>query len=341
MARTVQNITRGIQPHFRTRLIEVDAEETPAFSMLPKGEQLRNPIAQHPIDNKESASKAGKADNVPTQGAVTENSYRLLKSWNHWLDEPVSAGKKVQNLVDQAGVGRNQQYGRQVVKKMRAIKTAADQIICDDTDMRAEGTNGKGSETRGLLKWAQATAQDVEPVDELYRTPAGQISAVNFDVWFEDTFQGLINTQFSETGRVGKFTALAGIFLKQRVGNWSVIDEGFSADDSYIRRFNGDASTEKKALNSIVNVLMCDGGKVEMHLSRNIGWTRSPSAKGTYTDYSLIGWHAGCAELRFGWGPDHERLPNDGAGMKGHIDMDFAVCADPTGLIKYVPAALS
>jgi hypothetical protein len=340
MPRAVNNLTRGIQPHFLNRLIEVDAEETPAFSMLPKGDPLRNPIAQYPIDTKDVASKVGKADNVPTQGASSTDNYRILTSQNHWLDEPVSVGKKAQNLVDQAGIGLKKQYGRAVEKKMKAIKTAADQVICDDAEARAEGTNGKGSETRGLLKWAQSTAQSVDPVDALYRTPAGQISTANFDALFESTIQGQVNTHFAETGKVGKFIALAGIYYKQRVSNWSIIDDA-GASLSYIRRFTGDASKEGKILAAMVNVLLCDGGRVELHLSRNIGWTRDPSAKGTYTDYSMIGWNQGAAELRFGWGPEHDRLPADGAGMKGHIDMDFAVCADPTGLIKYVPAALS
>lgn len=340
MPRTASNLTRGIQPHFRSRLIEVDAEETPAFSMLRKGDPLRNPMAQHPIDNKEAASKVGKADNEPTTGSTSTDNYRLLKSWNHWLDEPISVGKKAQHLVDQAGVGLRQQYGRAVEKKMRAIKTAADQVICDATDMRAEGTGGKGSETRGLLSWASNTAQSVEPVDELYRTPAGQISAVAFNEFYEENFQALLNTHFSATGRVGKFIALAGIFFKQKVGNWTVLDDA-GASQSYLRRFTGDASKEQKILSAMVNVLLCDGGRVELHLSRNIGWARDPSAKGDYSDYSMIGWHDGCAELRFGWDPSHQRLPDDGAGMKGHIDMNFAVCADPTALIKYVPASLS
>lgn len=339
MPRTVTNLTEGIEPHFTNRLIEVDAEETPAFSMLPKGARLNNPIAQFPIDTKDTASKSGKRDGVPTQGATSEDSYRILTSQNHWLDEPVFVGKKAQNLVDQAGIGIKQQYGRAVLKKMKAIKTAADQVICDASEARSE-TGVSGSETRGLLKWAQSTAQAVDPVDPLYRTPAGQISAANFDELFESTVQGLVNTHFASTGRVGKFIALAGIFMKQRVSNWSILsDAGPSL--SYIRRFTGDASKEEKVLAAMVNVLMCDGGQVELHLSRNIGWDRDPSAKGTYTDYSMIGWQSGSTELRFGWEPQHERLPEDGSGMKGHIDMNFAVCADPTALIKYVPAALT
>lgn len=340
MPRTASNLTRGIQPHFLNRLIEVDAEETPAFSLLPKGEPLKNPIAQEPIDNKDTASKEGKLDNEPTQGAKSQDNYRILESWNHWLDEPVSVGEKAQRLVDQAGVGLDQQYGRAVMKKTKAIKTAADQITCDNVDQRAEGTNGKGSETRGLFKWCDPAGQDVKPVDELYRTPAAQRSTVNFDVFFEETFQDLLNAHYDNTGKNGKFTALAGIFFKQRVSNWSVYDDT-AQPQSYIRRFNSDASDEKKILNAMVNVLQCDGGRVEMHLSRNLLWDRSPSAKGEFSSYSMIGWNEGAVKYRWGWEPRHRRLPEDGAGMKGHIDMDFAVCADPTGMISYIPAALT
>ena len=322
--------------------MEVDAEEVPAFSMLPKGDPLKNPIAQQPIDDKDTASKTGKKDNAPTEGATEADTYRILESWNHMLDEEVSVGKKRQKLIDQAGI--KDQKMRVLDKKMSAIKTAADQIICDDTDMKAEGASG--SETRGLFEWAKATAQSVKPVDELYRTPSGQISTAKFDEFYEETFQALINTHFDATGRSGNFIALAGIYWKQRVSNWSILSSA-NATENYIRRFTGEANQDAKVLNAMVNVLDCDGGRIELHKSRNLLWDRDPSARQAYSAgvykgaYSMIGWHVGCAELRFGWEPDYEPLGKTGPGDAGSINMDFAVCADPTGLIKHVPASLT
>jgi hypothetical protein len=340
MPKLVSNITEGLQPHFVQRLIEVDAEETPGFSLLKKGDPLSNPIAQQPIDTKKTASKKGKADGKPTQGAQNSDSYRILKSWNHWFDEPVFVGKKAEKLTDQAGIGKNKQYAREVVKTMKAIKTAADQVICDDTDMKAEGTDGEGSETRGLFKWASNAAQAVEPVDEKYRTPAGQISVVAFNAFKETTFQGLINEHHDNTGKVGKFVALAGIRFKQLVANWSILDDA-PASLSYLRRFSSDKKSEQQILSALVNVLVCEGGRAELHLSRNLRWERDPSSRHNLSAYSMIGYNEGAAELRFGWEPSHEPLPHDGGGMKGQIDMNFAVCADPTGLIKYAPTATS
>lgn len=335
---------RGIQPNFLSRLIEVDAEETPAFSMLPKGSPLSNPIAQQPIDDKDTASKVGVKDNAQTTGATEQDNYRILESWNHMLDEPVSVGKKRQKLVDQAGIGKGKQYMRVLEKKMKALKTACDQIICDDGEMVAEGATG--SQTRGLFKWCQSTAQSVKPVDALYRTPSGQISAAKFDEFYEETMQDLLNVHFDNTGRSGNFIGLAGIYWKQRVSNWSVLSSA-NASQSYLRRFNDDASKEAKILSAMVNVLDCDGGRVELHKSRNLLWDRDPSARqelsaGVYTGaYSMIAFHQGCAELRFGWDPVHEPLGKRGPGTEGSINTDFAVCADPTGLIKHVPASLT
>lgn len=329
---------RGIKPNFVSMLMEVDAEETPAFSMLPKGDPLSNPIAQQPIDDKDEASKKGVKDNSNTTGASEKDTYRILESWNHALDELVSVGKKRQRIVDQAGVGLRQQKERVLEKKMAAIKTAADQIICDNEEMQAEGASG--SETRGLFKWCQNTAQSVKPVDELYRTPAGQISTAKHDEFYEETLQAMLNAHFDATGRSGSFTALAGIYWKQRVSNWSILSAA-NATENYLRRFNGEASKEQKVLNAMVNVLECDGGRVEVHKSRNLLWDRDPSARGTYSAYSMIAWHKGCAELRFGWEPDYEPLGKRGMGDDGSINMDFAVCADPTGLVKHVPSALT
>ena len=335
---------RGIQPHFLSRLIEVDAEETPAFTLLPKGAPLSNPIAQQPIDNKDTASKSGVKDNAQTSGESEEDNIRILESWNHMLDELVSVGKKRQRLVDQAGIGLNKQYMRKLEKKMSAIKTAADQIICDDSEMVPEGANG--SETRGLFKWGQSEEQAVKPVDALYRTPAGQISTAKFDEFYEESMQDLLNVQYDNTGRTGNFIGLAGIYWKQRVSNWSVLSDA-NATQSYLRRFTGEAAKEAKILTAMVNVLDCDGGRVELHKSRNLLWDRDPSKRqelspGVYTGaYSMIGFHQGCVELRFGWDPVHEPLGKRGPGKEGSINMDFALCADPTGLIKHVPSALT
>lgn len=346
MPRTAQNVTTGVHPNYLNRLIEVDAEETPAFSLLPKGDPLSNPIAQYPIDDRDTASKEGVLDNTPTEGATEEDNYRILESPNHMLDELISVGKKANTFVDQAGIGKGKQYLRVLTKKQKAIKTAFDQITCDDAEARLEGVGGKGSETRGMFRWCQSTAQAVKPVDPLYRTPAGQISTVNHDEFYEETFQGLLNEHHDATGREGKFTAIAGIFWKQKVSNWTVLDSG-DPNFSYIRRFSSDASQERKVLNAVVNVLVCDGGRVEVHKSRNLLWERSPSSRreispGKYTGaFSMIGWHEGCAEYRFGWEPSHEPLAKRGGGEDGHIDMCAALCCDPTGMIKHVPAALT
>lgn len=337
---TQQNITAGVQPHYLNKLIEIDAEETPLFSLVPKGDPLKNPIAQSPFDDKETASKEGVQDGEPAKAANKSDKYRIIKSWNHMLQETVSVGKKAEKLVDQAGIGMNGQYKRQLDKKMKAMKTAMDQIMGDDSDMRAEGTGGKGSETRGGLAWCSSSAQSVEPVDKLYRTPAGQISTVPVDEFGEEQFQALINTHHDETGRIGKFTAVAGISTKQKVSNWSIYDSDGVSSNNYIRRFQGDVSKEAKKLSAVVNILECDGGRVELHLTRNLRWART-GERHDFSKYALFGWHDGCLELRDGWSPSHELLGKRGPVMEGSIDMCSALCADPTGLIKYQPDALT
>lgn len=335
-----ENISSGVQPHYLNKLIEKDAEETPAFSLIPKGDPLKNPIAQAPFDDKETASKVGVRDGEDAPAASSTDNYRIVKSWNHMLQETVKVGKKAQNLVDQAGIGLKGQYKRILDKKMKAQKTAADQILCDDSDMRAEGTGNQGSETRGGLSWCSNSAQSVEPVDALYRTPADQISTVPVDEFGEEQFQALINAHHDNTGKIGKFTALAGIGIKQKVSNWSIYDSDGVASQNYIRRFAGDVSKAAKKLEAVVNILECDGGQVELHLTRNLRWDRTGS-RHAMSKYTLLGWNQGALELREGWSPSHTPLAKKGAPMEGMIDMCFALCADPTGLIKYQPDALT
>jgi len=340
MSLTQQQITTGVNPHFVNRFVELQAEETPAVALIPKGDPLKNPQAQHPFRDRKVLSKQGVADGDDAKGASYQDTVKIIKSENYMLDDTVKVGKKAETFVDQAGVGLGNQYKDEVDRSMSAIKVALDQVVCDTSDARAEGTDGKGSEFRGLFEWCNNGAQGYDPVPERYRTPANQISTVPVDEFTETVVQGLINSFNDNTGYMANFNVLVGINISQQVSNWSIFAEA-SATNNYIRRYQGDASDKRKVLTSIVSVLECVGGRAEMHSTRNLRWDRRTNVRDAFSSWSMIGWNEGAVQFRDGWSPQHEKLGKRGASKEGYISLCTALCADPTKLIKYQPTALT
>lgn len=340
MSLTQQQITAGVNPDFVNRFVELQAEETPAVALIPKGDPLKNPQAQHPFRDRKVLGKQGVADGDDAKGASYQDTVKIIKSENYMLDDTVKVGMKAEAFVDQAGIGLGNQYKDEVDRSLSALKVALDQVVCDDEDARAEGTDGKGSEFRGLFNWCSNAAQSYDPVPERYRTPENQISTVAVDEFTEMVVQNLINSFHDNTGYMGDFNLLSGINISQQVSNWSIFAEA-SATNNYIRRYQGDASDKRKVLTSIVSVLECVGGRAEMHTTRNLRWDRRTNLRDDKSSWSMIGWHEGAVQFRDGWAPKHDPLGKRGASKEGYISLCTALCADPTKLIKYEPTQLT
>ncbi|QYY35309.1 DUF5309 family protein [Ruficoccus sp. ZRK36] len=336
MPKLIQPNITGARKDISDALFFVDAEETPYLSLVPKGDQITNgDDVSWPADLPGHVSGRGKKDGSPAKPITGQSDdYNLVKTRPHWFQETVGVGKKAENLTDRAGVGHKKLMAREVMKALKALKTTADRVCCDDTDSRAEGADG--SETRGLGSWFSTAAQADLPVPEKYRPESDAVKTTAWGDIVEETIQDLVDAIYLSTGTSGKFLGLAGIKMKRKISSWSVYSPD-KASTTQLRQVN--QGVKDRILTSVVDLLECDSGTVELRKSRNLGWDRDfdkdtkPSVASTRRLYIL---DTKACKLRQGWGPVHEPLPNDGGGKAGIVEWCVAHCVTPKtgGVIK-------
>lgn len=319
----------GTRQDLSDLIFTFDAEETPYLSMVAKGSPPRQEIHQWQADIPSTASKTGKKDNSPTTVTTSQTKDRaILETNSHWVESAVSVGKKAATINDVAGIGRGN--GRllavEIAKATRAVKTAMDQILCDDEDQRDEGAGGLGSETRGLGNWIQVAAQTNRPVPEKYRTPADQVYAGTLAALTEADLQDILASQYTNAGKAERFIGLCGINLKKHVSNFSIYTPD-KASHAQIRQFNADIKS--RVLAAVISIIEADGGTIELHLSRNLGIARNSSEQTTASKNRGYILQMRSAEVKFAQKPEYETLPKDGGGDRGRVDGIFAHCLTP------------
>lgn len=333
---TQTNATVGARPSISDTIFLTDSEETPLFALLKKVPGGSNPIEQHPADTPGYAPGRGKPDNKPAGAAVNQSkNYGLIESNYHWFELPVSAGKKAQTLVNRAGVGRKKLYAREVAKGILALRTKIDRALSDSEDQRdEEGSNG--SETRGLGSWIQAMAQGVRPVAERFRPQASSILEKDFSDITEQDFGDTLTSIFTATGANGHYVGLVGPQLKRLISSWSIYTPD-KPSKTVVRNFN--AEIKGKTLRETVDIIESDFGTIELHPSRNIGFSRD---YGEDELQPLLGRRTGYIfkpddyELKVAQDVQHKKLPDNNSGEAGVIDAILAMTGTPTRSGKVV-----
>lgn len=330
----------GVREDISDIVIELDAEETPAFSIIPKGEKPTAPVLQQPVDAPGFVSRHGVRNKTPAGGATDQSKdYALLESENHWVRATIGVGKKDIVTANRAGVGLGKLYAREVVKGIKAMKTAVDCITLDDSDQKSEGS--EGSETRGLFSWASPTAQKCRPVPEKYRPNAGQLVTTNLDDITPDTIASAMSERWLKTKSAGRLVAFCGDKFKRHVSNWSMYVPN-ATGKAVVRQFSQTASKKERVLAAIIDLLEFDTGTMEFHLEPNLLCDRNADENSTIPDIarrSCIAFSENAVSYHFAEDIEHEELPYDGGSKTGQISAIFHTMARPFDLVAIKPAA--
>lgn len=323
-------------------IIEMEAEKTPAFSIIPKGKRPGAPVMMQPVDLPGFASRRGVKNKAPAK-PVTDQSkrYDLLESCNHMITVTVGVGEKDEATADRAGVGRGRLYAREVRKGIQSMKTAIECVTLDNEDQRDEGK--EGSETRGAFSWGDPNEQACRPVPAAYRPAAAQRITTKLADITPDSFRAALDARWQKAKDKAHMYFFLGNELQAHVSNWSMYLPD-KASHSTVRRFDQPASAGKKerALAVLVNMLEFDTGTVEMHLDPYLLWSRDADE-----DYEMpaeaarsgIMFPKDAMSYHFAKPVEHRRLPWDGGNEAGQISAIFHTMARPWDIVSVMPAA--
>lgn len=330
MAQLLEKDQVGKREALLNYITNVDAHETPALAMLPKGSDPRNTLIDWQADNFRKPRVEGVRDGQDATEFANQAqnrallSGRMMKVW-----DPFAVGDKAQNVSDVAGI--KNEYANAQVKALTQLKRDIESAICGSQDSVAE-TNLVGAQTRGMGSWISSSAQTDLPVDADYRTPSASINTTATASLTEANVNAVLKSIWSKVGAAKRYVGLVGIDLKERFSSFTryMPDVG---SNTIVRQYNANAG-DKKVCN-VVSIYEADGGTIELMVT-NYNQIDGNGDGDVGVGFIVNPEHW---ELRFNRMPRHMPLPDLGGGPRGLVDAIFGlVCKNPLGSGKFDPA---
>ncbi len=328
----------GLRRDLSDALAVADQKKTIFTSMVKKGVSPTNTLTEWPVDNYPAPDTTGAIDEAPVQDYENINNVAAILSGRVQIKQrSFRISRHADRTMDQAGTGRRKAFAKAAAKALIMVKRDDETICLSDNESQA-GSGTVGAKTRGLGKWAQATAQTDLPVDAAFLTPAGSITTTTIAAFLDDTVTSVLQSQFDQTGDSEMDQVLiAGSTLRKklsRLTSYSLDSAGFTQ----VRHFNQDAEDAKITMK--VSVIDTDFGRVVIRTSSFINTGGDPTTAASKRLGYLFPMDGDSIRMRFAWDPSVEELPKDGGGPRALAENAFVLeVGNPLWLAKFAPSA--
>jgi hypothetical protein len=312
-------------------ITNIQREETPLFSMLPKDTVSKTTFETQVDDYGDTNDLAGvgsseDADSFQNQAenrGIIENS--VMKMWEKPGVDDFSENVN-ENPALQEGEYANSVRKATVRLKFRAEKVAMS--LLQATKQDGTGTKYRTCSIGGFLSTSAPTGTQVIP--SRYRVPSAQYYASTLAALTEDTIHNILQEIFEQTSGAGDFVMPCGSELKQKVSSFSIYRPDLTSN-TVVRNIN---NQNNATLDQTVDFLVGDFGRVKLVPVTRMAWVTAAGAdnadairrgSGYILDLKMWG-------LAFKRKPGHKRLEDKGGGPRGIVDMIWAIrCKNPLG----------
>lgn len=184
---------------------------------------------------------------------------------------------------------------------MAELKRDIEATILSDNDRSYDNGADTPYGLRGLGDWLDSSGPSDVPAD--YRTPSGSILAA---APTEITFNDVISSIFSKTGKQGSFSLVAGIALRKKISQFMRTDNNASEGVYTVTQ-----SADSKKVTLTVTLFEGDHGIVRI-IDGNPDCMPADT-RGYFLNPSYMGW---ASLINIG----STRLENQGGGERGFVD---------------------
>jgi hypothetical protein len=338
MPATLITSQTGIRQDLSDLIAVVDAKTCPVVSMARKGSEPINPLTQWQADSFGNPTLAG----VLSTSDVTNSDFEDQAAARVLLNARIQKFRRVpsvddlaQHVSEVAGVGKRREMARAVTKSLEMLKRDMEATFCSDQESR-EQSGSNAYLTRGLGRWIQNGAQSDLPVNASYRTPTGSINATATASLTENNIQDMLQSIYSQTGKVATYSLVCGPTLKRQFTSFTRTQFGSTNVASAIRVLN---QKDENKIVSTVDIFEGDFGTLELIPSLFLAADATTNAaavqngRGYVLDMDMI-------ELRYNRKPRFQELEDRGGGPRGIVDAICALCVkSPLALGKFAPTA--
>lgn len=309
----------------------------PFMSRVKKGPAPMNAKMTYAVEKYDDAKTTGAVDEAepedfenPSEGDA-ELDVRV-----HVFERAVRIGGLATTVTHQSGITPRNVVAKKVAKKLIELKRDCEVVMLSDNESQID--NGTvGNETRGLVRWAQATAQSHYPVPSAYLTPSGSIDATTaLADYVDDTITAVAQSQYDETGNEDEENVIfAGSSWKRNLDRitYSVKTE---ASRTNVRHFNQNV-TNKVTLGK-VQMLETSFGDIEVQLSQHINTGGNPATAASRR--LAVGGPLSNMEIRWADAPNMIPLAKTSRSTKFLVNATGAlVVMNPKKLMKFAPGS--
>lgn len=311
-------------------ITNIQREETPVFTMLPKDTVSKTTFETQvddygDTDDLEGVGSSEDADSFQNENenrGIIENS--VMKMW-----EKPGVDDFAENVNENPAL--DSEYAESVRKATVRLKFRAEKVIMSQREASKQdgsGTKYNSCAIGGFLKVGAPSGTQVVP--SRYRLPSAQAYTDTLANLTEDDVHDILQEIFEQTNGAGNFVFLQGSELKQKCSSWSIYRPDL-ASNSVVRNINNE---NNRTLEQVVDFLVGDFGRVKLVPVTRMRWQDSSKAATSTALRRGSGW---ILDLKM-WGlafkrkPGHRKLEDKGGGPRGIVDMIFALrCKNPLG----------
>jgi len=331
MAKLLETAQEGKRQDLRDVISLVDARKYPLTSMAKKGATPKNSMVEWQVDSYPDPSFDGVLDglDVTAHENMAEQRKRLQTRIQIFRRSPM-VSLLSEEVSDVAGIGTKKEMARAIVKSIEMLKRDMECAFCSDRESQAQSGQNP-YRTRGLGKWAQATAQTDLPVDPLYLTPAASINTTTVANLTESLVNDVVASVWDVTGEDKTFVLVCGRTLRSRFSQFTQYQAGSTNVMASVRTIT-QAAEARKLVNTI-DILEGDYGTIELVPSAWLARDNASATVGRCRGYLLDPENI---EVAFHTAPRRKPLPDLGGGPRELVYAIAALIAsNPTVLGKF------
>lgn len=337
MSALVQREAVAVVQDLSKEFVNAKMFKFPFMSMVRKGEKPKSALLEYPVEKFSDPVTTGVVDEAdPDNYASGSEGDATLNARVHTLERAVRIGGHAVTFNEQAGITPRNVVAKKIAKKLMELKRDGEVVSLGDGESQVD--NGTvGNQTRGLVKWAQATAQTHYPVDANYLTPAASIDASTaLADYTDETITAVAQSQFDETGDEDADNVIfAGSRWKRNLSRITFFTRNVT-NMTCVRQFT--QSVKDKVVLGKVDFLETDFGDYQVRLSQHINASGDPTSAASKR--LAVGGPMEAIELRFGALPYSEKLAKTGRNEKFLVTTTFALAVtNPRVLVKWAPGS--
>ena len=303
----------------------VEAEQTPLCSMIPKGMKPVDVIDNWQAEAYPDVGLGGVPDGKDAQNFESTNRKRLQgviqKVWHNPAVSDLATEMKVHGISNE--------LSHQVAISMKMLKRKMESRVGSDMDCRPEDDGINGYETRGVGSWLSTSAQGNLPVPTEFRPSADAVKEnVALSTITEAQFREMLSSAFKVTNGSNHLQGFVGIDMKNQIDNWTSYQDDVTGKIP-VRSLNDKASLRQ--LIQVVERIQLSGGTVDLHptnwLFRNADGSASDATYKSGVFLQMDMW-----KLSYVRKPRVVKLDYKGGGEKRIVDAIYMLkCLNPLG----------